>query len=134
MLSMKTEILDGLFHCLKLPNEKGTSLVKIYDRLTDSALHARCLLGYTQNANESINSLVWKKCPKRKWHRERRMQLATSSAALRFSGGASTKHAVMEKVGLTVSDSSKMVARRRDSERVKQAEKRVKHQHSAMKI
>ena len=40
--SMKTEILDGLFHCLKLPNEKGTSLVKIYDRLTDSALLARC--------------------------------------------------------------------------------------------
>ena len=50
------------------------------------------------------------------------MQLAASSAALHFSGGASTKHAVMEKVGLTVSDNAKMEARRRDSERVKQAE------------
>ena len=45
------------------------------------------------------------------------MQLAASSAALHFSGGASTKHAVIEKVGLTVSDSAKMEARRRDSER-----------------
>ena len=49
------------------------------------------------------------------------MQLAASSAALHFSGGASTKHAVIEKVGLTVSDSAKMEARRRDSEGVKQA-------------
>ena len=58
MQSSKTEILDGLFHCLKLPNKKGISLVKIYDRLTDSALLARCLPGHTQNVNESINSLV----------------------------------------------------------------------------
>ena len=48
------------------------------------------------------------------------MQLAASSAALHFSGSASTKHAVIEKVGLTVSDSAKMEARRRDSERVKE--------------
>ena len=119
--STKTEILDGLFHCLKLPNKKGISVVKIYDRLTDSALLARCLPGHTQNVNESINSLVWNKCPKHKWHHKRRVQLAASSAALHFSGGASTKHAVIEKVGLTVSDSAKMEARRRDSERVKQA-------------
>ena len=119
--STKTEILDGLFHCLKLPNKKGISLVKIYDRLTDSALLARCLPGHTQNVNEFINSLVWNKCPKHKWHHKRRVQLAASSAALHFSGGASTKHAVIEKVGLTVSDSAKMEARRRDSEGVKQA-------------
>ena len=62
------------------------------------------------------------------------MQLAASSAALHFSGGASTKHAVMEKVGLTVSDNAKMEARRRDSERVKQAEKRVQHQHKKYRV
>ena len=68
---------------------------------------------------------MWNKCPKHRWHCKRRVQLAASSAALHFSGGASTKHAVMEKFGLTVSDNAKMEARRRDSERVKQAEKRV---------
>ena len=80
--SMKTEILVGFFHCLKLPYEerhqscpanswcklkKGLPcpnkphhldmehLVKIYERVTDSALLARCLPGYTQNAYEPIN-------------------------------------------------------------------------------
>ena len=57
------------------------------------------------------------------------MQLAASSAALHFSGGASAKHAVMDKVGLTVGKSAKKEARRRDSERVKQAEKRVQGWH-----
>ena len=162
--TMKTEILAGLFHCLKLPNKerhqfcppnswckykKGLPcpnkphhldkvfeehLCKIYDRLTDSALLARCLPGYTQNANESINSLVWNKCPKHKWHGRRRVQLAALSAALHFSGGASAKHAIMEKVGLTVSDTAKMEARRRDSERIKQAEKRVQDQHKKYRV
>ena len=40
----------------------------------------------------------------------------------------------MEKVGLTVSDNAKMEARRRDSERVKQAEKRVQHQHKKYRV
>lgn len=162
--TMKTEILAGLFHCLKLPNKerhqfcppnswckykKGLPcpnkphhldkvfeehLCKIYDRLTDSALLARCLPGYTQNANESINSLVWNKCPQHKWHGRRRVQLAALSAALHFSGGASMKHAIMEKVGLTVSDTAKMEARRRDSERIKQAEKRVQDQHKKYRV
>lgn len=161
---MKTAILAGLFHCLKLPDKerhkycpsnswckykKGLPcpdkpyhldsvfkehLIKIYDRLTDSALLARCLPGYTQNANESINSLVWNKCPKHKWHGNRRVQLAASSAALHFSGGASAKHAIMGKVGLSVGESAKKEARRRDSERVKQAEKRVQDLHKKYRV
>ena len=116
--SMKTEILVGFFHCLKLPYEdrhqscpanswcklkKGLPcpnkqhhldmehLVKIYERVTDSALLARCLPGYTQNAYEPINPHEWNKCPIHKWHGKRRVQLAASSAALRFSGSASAK-------------------------------------------
>ncbi|PFX16506.1 hypothetical protein AWC38_SpisGene19210 [Stylophora pistillata] len=84
---------------------------------TPRIILARCLPSYSQNANESINSLVWNKCPKHKWHGKRRVQLAASSAALHYSGAASSKHAVMEKVGLTISDNAKMEARRRDSER-----------------
>jgi len=41
-------------------------LEPIYDRLSDPALLQRCLPGYTQNANESINALVWARCPKNK--------------------------------------------------------------------
>jgi len=37
--------------------------------------------------------------------------MAASSATLHFSGGASMKHTIMEKFGLTVGDSTKMEAR-----------------------
>ena len=47
---------------------------------------------------------------------------------------ASAKHAIMEKVGLTVSDTAKMEATRRDSERIKQAEKRVQDQHKKYRV
>ena len=47
---------------------------------------------------------------------------------------ASAKHAIMEKVGLTVSDTAKMEARRRDSERIKQAEKRVQDKHKKYRV
>ncbi|GFO23744.1 hypothetical protein PoB_005024900 [Plakobranchus ocellatus] len=36
----------------------------IYERLTDPSLLSRCLLGKTQNANESLHSVIWAKCPK----------------------------------------------------------------------
>ena len=44
------------------------------------------------------------------------------------------KHAVIKKVGHLVSDSAKMEARRRDSEIVKQAEKKVQHQHKKYRV
>jgi len=62
------------------------------------------------------------------------VQLAASSAALHFSAGASSKHAVMEKAGLFVGESAKKEARRRDSERVKQAEKRVQDRHKKYRV
>lgn len=40
----------------------------------------------------------------------------------------------LRKVGLTVSDTAKMEARRRDSERIKQAEKRVQDQHKKYRV
>ena len=41
-------------------------LEPIYDRLNDPALLASCLPGKAKNLNESINALVWNKCPKSK--------------------------------------------------------------------
>lgn len=60
--------------------------------------------------------------------------MAASSATLHFSGGASMKHTIMEKFGLTVDDSTKMEARGRDSERIKQAERRVQDQHKKYRV
>ena len=40
----------------------------VFMALSDSKLLARCVRGATQNRNECINSLVWIRCPKHKFH------------------------------------------------------------------
>ena len=121
---MQVEIKAGLYHCLKISNQerhkycpvnswckfkKGLPcpnkphhldgvfkepLEKIYDRLSEPALHIRCLPEYSQNANESVNALAWNKCPKHKWHGRNRIVMAASSAALHFSCGVACKQAL----------------------------------------
>ena len=51
----KDHHLDAVFLEFLLPEFK---------RLSDYSLLLRCLPGYSQNANESINSLVWNRAPK----------------------------------------------------------------------
>ena len=37
---------------------------KVYEDLSANSLLERCLLGASQNQNESFNSLIWNRCPK----------------------------------------------------------------------
>ncbi|XP_048580316.1 uncharacterized protein LOC125563152 [Nematostella vectensis] len=104
-------------------------LEPIYTRLTDPALLARCLPGYTQNANESLNALVWARCPKHKWHGRERVEMAVGSAAIHFSLGATGKHEIMRRAGIEVGSDTEKESKRRDRERVEKAEKRASDQH-----
>ena len=60
------------------------------------------ILLFTLNANDSVNSIVWVRCPKHKRCGRKRIELATASATLHFSAGATAKHEVMAKAGLAV--------------------------------
>ncbi|GFW76190.1 uncharacterized protein TNCV_3800251 [Trichonephila clavipes] len=46
-------------------NEKFlTKILPIYQRLASNELLERCIRCGTQNANESLHSMIWAKCPK----------------------------------------------------------------------
>ena len=47
-----------------LSTEIGKKLVPIFNRLSEVGLLKRCARGSTQNANESMHSILWKFCPK----------------------------------------------------------------------
>ena len=47
-----------------MPLEIRKLLIPIFRDLSDSKLLSKCLHGQTQNANESLNNVIWKKCPK----------------------------------------------------------------------
>ncbi|PFX21324.1 hypothetical protein AWC38_SpisGene14200 [Stylophora pistillata] len=100
-------------------------LLKIYERLSEPALLQRCLPGYTNNASESNNSLVWNKCPKHRWPGSKRIGMAANAAALYFSCGATKTHDVMREAGLVVGQHTNRASQSRDSGRVKQAVTRV---------
>ena len=72
--------------------------------------------------------------PKHKWHGRKRTELATEPATLHFSAGATAKHEVMVKAGLTFGAHNRKESRQRDSGRIKNAEKRIQEQHKRCRV
>ena len=75
-------------------------------------------------------------CPKHKWYGKKRIAIASASAALHFSCGAKAKHDVMVMQGWHngVGTFTKTASKRRDLERVSQAEKRIQGQHKNYRL
>ena len=47
-----------------LPSVISDNIRPIFLDLSDENLLSKCLHGKTQNNNESINNVIWKRCPK----------------------------------------------------------------------
>lgn len=62
-------------------------LVPLYNRLTQRDLLARCSRMKTQNANESFNALVWKRCPKTEFASLQTVETSVALAVLEFNLG-----------------------------------------------
>ncbi|KAJ8032104.1 hypothetical protein HOLleu_25526 [Holothuria leucospilota] len=63
-------------------------LKPIFERLSEKSLLQRCLPGFSQNANESFNALIWKRCPKHLWRGPYSVKVSTNLAVLQFNSGA----------------------------------------------
>ena len=94
-------------------------LEPVFKRLCEQSLLRRCLPGFSQNSNESINSLVWMRAPKHKYHGPQRVEMAAMGAVLQFNEGASGKHLVMEKAGIVHGELSLSGSAQKDQQRVK---------------
>ena len=57
---------------LNLPSniKDEKEVVELFDRLRDDSLLSKCLHGKTQNVDESLNGIIWTKCPKRVCYKE----------------------------------------------------------------
>ena len=76
-------------------------LKPVFERLSNESLLSHCLPGFSQNNNESINSLVWARAPKHKYYGPIKVEMAVIGAVLQFNEGASGKHLVMAKAGIS---------------------------------
>ena len=82
---------DKLLRCcwgsprLSLSKEVGAVVKDVYVHLGHTDLLGRCLIGKTQNLNESLHSVVWRKCPKTGFVGLSRVVFATSAVVSEFN-------------------------------------------------
>lgn len=72
----------------------------IYEALSDESLLSRCLDSYTQNPNEALNNLIWKRCPKKVYQGKKVVELCTASAVAAYNDGASSVARMLKKMGI----------------------------------
>ena len=61
----------------------------------------KCLHGQTQNENESLNSVIWKKSPKTVFVSKKVLEIAVCSAVIEFNDGCCGIVKVLNDLGLS---------------------------------
>lgn len=62
-------------------------ILPIYQRLASNELLERCINCGTQNANESLHSVIWAKCPKETFVYKKRVELCVMEAVCEYNKG-----------------------------------------------
>ena len=91
-------------------------MAPVFDRLCAVPLLDRCQRGDTQNSNEALHHLLWKRAPKHVFASPEIIELAAALAVLQRNCGSSGLQKILSRIGLdpTVSSSlfEKMDARK----------------------
>ena len=85
---------------LSLPVAICNLIKPIFIDLSADSLLTKCLHGGTQNNNESINNVIWKKYPKQTYVSKKILEIGVSSAVLEFNEGTAGIFSVFLKLGI----------------------------------
>ena len=89
------------------------------NHLASFELLSECLPGVTQNVRESINSILWQKVPKHKFHGTKRVHIGACSTVIYYNQGATGKFSVLILMSLPLFHNALEVARGKDQQRLK---------------
>ena len=124
--ALKTSMYKGN-DCL--PSVFLKLLKPIFIALSDSKLLERCVRGTTQNNNESINAIVWARCPKHRHHGAKVVRCAAASAVCHFHSGYRSRERVMKRLCIPAGEFTKRSSLVKDRKRIRQGEKQVTEKH-----
>ena len=90
-----------------------------YKDLGNDDLLKKCLHGKTQNPNESLHNMIWKRCPKRVHVNLLTLEIAVASSVLSFNDGQQGLIEVFKKLFIAVGDHCLQGMQKTDQLRVK---------------
>ncbi|GFT91359.1 uncharacterized protein TNCV_4285421 [Trichonephila clavipes] len=90
----------------------------VFADLSHPALLKKCLGGKTQNPNESLNSLIWKFCPKTIGSRLQIAEIAANLETSVFNDGNQILISILEKFGLKINRNVCVSLDERDNRRI----------------
>lgn len=105
-----------------LPQDVIDAIEPIYKDLTDEKLLERCIGGYTQNANESLNHMIWQIAPKKLSGSLPIVEFAANIAAVTFNEGSGALLSCMHDLGIGLGPSAHAYVKEVDAERIGRAE------------
>lgn len=87
-------------HKSSIPVPVMDAIKPVFTDLTKEDLLQRCLGGYTQTRNLSLNSCIWKNVPKQFFCGRKLLEIGVSEAVLIFNGGQKSRLDVVSKFGV----------------------------------
>ena len=105
----------------RLSEDVLSKIIPVYQRLASYDLLSRCVSGKTQNANESLHSVIWKNCPKDTFISKKRLEIAVISSISDFNFGCLNSLQAEQEA---LNPYSVNIAQKRDKCRLDQREKR----------
>ena len=101
------------------------AIMPVYQRMASDNLLERCK-GRTQNANESIHSRVWAKCPKSVFASRYRVECAVADTVCEYNNGYIRSNLDKEAaIGLTPHVNTNKLAIRKDTKRIQLCAKKA---------
>ena len=108
-------------HKKPIPEAIIQLLKPLYARLGNPELLKKCLHGYSQNANESLHSIVWQFCPKVLFLGSNNVEMACALAILCFNDGAASLAKVSDQLGIPAGTHGTAFLRKKDKSRVQKS-------------
>ncbi|XP_052128327.1 uncharacterized protein LOC113205481 isoform X2 [Frankliniella occidentalis] len=112
-------------HKAALPGAVLTAIKPVFKDLSKEELLQKCVGGYTQNPNESLNNLIWKNVPKTVFCGRKTLEIGVHDAVIVFNSGQKGRLKVFEKLGITPGQFCVSYCNEKDTLRKTVAQKRV---------
>ena len=111
-------------HKHSLPPAVIEAVTPVFDDLCKDELLEKCLDGFTQNACESFNALIWKRCPKEVYSGRNTVSTAVSLAVGHFNDGTFSIINILTKLGIEAGPHTRKWAKSEDHKRLQQSQKK----------